>query len=283
MLCPFLILIMYCRKSYLYFYSFIYLFIYLLFYFQWHGEGLDPGERIQATCLVKWTVVGQLPPQPARLPIRVEDLPLLQRTGANCQCMKVGIPGGEVGDNLDDSDLDSSGEDEDGDSVGDADDNRDADGDEDSDRFADDDEDGDGYGDESDEEDRDRYADDDEDGSDDGDNDDDTDNGEDRDDDDQERVVPEIIQVVGSMFEDRYQRALTEMRRIVQEKGATVTVRVVHKPNNPCDKNALKFEAKLSGSWSIFGYVPKKKIPKVWSAMKHNELVISKTYRGIIP
>ena len=73
------------------------------------------------------------------------------------------------------------------------------------------------------------------------------------DDDHQERLVPEIIKLVGSVFKDRYQRTLIKMQRIVWEEGTTVDVHVVHEPNNPCDKNFLKFEAKLYGSWAIYG------------------------------
>ena len=39
-----------------------------------------------------------------------------------------------------------------------------------------------------------------------------------------ERLVPEIIKVVGSVFEDRYQRALTEMRRLFGRKDQLLSM-----------------------------------------------------------
>ncbi|XP_072037948.1 uncharacterized protein [Amphiura filiformis] len=96
------------------------------------------------------------------------------------------------------------------------------------------------------------------------------------DNDDEVRLVPETIRLVGSNFEPRYQVALDKIRDKMSHHE-TIHIQVKNEPENPMDTNALKVEAELSPAcWTIIGYVPKAKIPKVTSALKYGELVSCK-------
>ncbi len=50
--------------------------------------------------------------------------------------------------------------------------------------------------------------------------------------------------------------------------GTTVPVRVDFQTDNPEDANAIKAEALVQGTWRIFGYVQKHKIPKLTVALR---------------
>lgn len=75
----------------------------------------------------------------------------------------------------------------------------------------------------------------------------------------------------GAYWEERYQSALKQCRR---KKGnnETVEVRMEFEPDNPEDRNAIRFDALLDGIWHPLGYVGCQKIPKLTSAIRNNEI-----------
>ena len=70
---------------------------------------------------------------------------------------------------------------------------------------------------------------------------------------------------------EKYQSALKQCRLKKGNKG-TVEIPIEFEPDNPRDKNAIRFDALLDGVWHPLGYVGRNKVPKLTTAIKNNEL-----------
>ena len=80
---------------------------------------------------------------------------------------------------------------------------------------------------------------------------------------------------------EKYQSALKQCR-LKKGKNETVEIRMEFEPDNPRDKNAIRFDALLDGVWHPLGYVGRNKVPKLTTAIKNNELrsTVLTTVRG---
>ena len=75
----------------------------------------------------------------------------------------------------------------------------------------------------------------------------------------------------GSYWEEKYQRVLIECRRMLGN-NEDVVVRLVFEPENRQDRNAIRFDAYVDGSWHPLGYAGLRKIPKLTKAIKMGEI-----------
>ncbi len=89
--------------------------------------------------------------------------------------------------------------------------------------------------------------------------------------DDEDDLNVENFIVKGSFHEERYQSALHKCDA-AKRKKEPIHVRVEFEPDNIEDKNAIKLEVNFDNEWLIIGYCEVKKIPKLRTAMKQNEI-----------
>lgn len=84
-------------------------------------------------------------------------------------------------------------------------------------------------------------------------------------------LYTEYVALRGSSFHEDCQATLKKCRELLGAKK-TIDLRVLPEPDNVRDCNALLIQAKVDCQWDRIGYIPREKVRKFTSAIRHNEL-----------